>query len=403
MPLPENILEISQSHLQQLIADREPEGPHLDFKRELPPAWNDQAKHDLASDASAFANAGGGYLIYGLDQDDEGFAATLVPQNLNPDNDAMRMESILRDKVEPRMQGCRVLPIAVTVNDKTGFVVVVRVPQSWTRPHRVKSNQHFYLRAGKQSRPLDIPEIRSLFLRSESQAQRMQDFRTERIARILTAETPRPLAPGVVIVLHLIPTQAALGALQVDPLQYDTFRSRYARRLPLIGSSGGSPRITLEGMAHVRPLNAQNNKSYGYSLFFRNGFFEATTVYDGGNPQNRNLIPITHQQLEFNCLKVVDQFRSELHTLNANKELTVMLTILNANQGALAFNRMDFDLTTDEGLFDRQHVILPDVRLDEDTPTDKGMRPAFDLVWQSCGLAGSPNFDNHGQFKALHL
>jgi len=96
MPLPENILEISQSHLQQLIADREPEGPHLDFKRELPPAWNDQAKHDLASDASAFANAGGGYLIYGLDQDDEGFAATLVPQNLNPDNDAMRMESILR-------------------------------------------------------------------------------------------------------------------------------------------------------------------------------------------------------------------------------------------------------------------------------------------------------------------
>ena len=355
MPLPENILDISQAHLQQLIADREPEGPQLDFKRELPPTWNDQAKHDFASDASAFANAGGGYLIYGLVQDDEGCAATLVPQNFNPDTDAMRMESILRDKVEPRMQGCRVLPIGVTVNGKTGFVVVVRVPQSWTRPHRVKSNQHFYLREGKQSRPLDIPEIRSLFLRSESQAQRLQDFRTERIARILTGETPRPMAPGVVIVLHLIPTQAALGALPVDPLQYDTSRVREARRLPLIGSSGGSPRITLEGMAHVRPLNAQNKKSYGYSLFFRNGFFEATAVYDGGNPQNRNLIPIQHQQLEYNCLTVVNQFRTELKALDANQELTVMLTILNANQGALGINRMDFDLTTDEGLFDRQH------------------------------------------------
>jgi predicted HTH transcriptional regulator len=90
MPLPENILDISQAHLQQLIADREPEGPQLDFQRELPPTWNDQAKHDFASDASAFANAGGGYLIYGLVQDDEGCAATLVPQNFNPDTDAMR-------------------------------------------------------------------------------------------------------------------------------------------------------------------------------------------------------------------------------------------------------------------------------------------------------------------------
>lgn len=398
MSLPENILEIEQSHLELLIADETPEGPHLDFKRALPDAWNDKAKHDLASDASAFANAGGGYLIYGLKEDAKGCADELVALKFNQDADTMRMESILRDGVEPRMPGCRVRPVTVVVNGEQGFAVVVQVPQSWARPHRVKTNQHFYLREGKQSRPLDVPEIRSMFLRSDSQAQRVLDFRTDRIARILTGETPRPLAPGVVIVLHLIPTQAALGAMQLDPLQYDTSKNRTAHRLPVLGHGAtGSPRITLDGIAYVRASNAA--KTHGYSLLFRNGFFEATIVYDGAGSGPRNLIPIWHQPFESECIRVVTLFRAELEALDVSTELTVMLSILNADKGELLINRFDHDLTDDEGYFDRQHVILPDARIDSDTTAAQGMRPVLDLVWQTCGMARSPNFNDHGEWQ----
>jgi len=373
MTILENVFKTTQADLDLLISERAPEGPHLDFKRELPATWNEKAKQDLIADASAFANSGGGDILYGMDEDDDGCAKVLVPQQFNQDDGAVQIQNILRDTVEPRMPGCQVHPVKVNVNGIEGFAVVVRVPQSWARPHRVKTNQHFYFRDGKQKRPLDVPEIRGMFLRSEGQAQRVLDFRTERIARILTGETPRPLANGVAIVLHLVPTQAALGAMQVDPLQYDTSRFDNARRLPVLGNNAtGNPRITLDGMAYVRPSN--DSKTYGYSLMFRNGFFEAVAVYDSVMPGPRNLIGLWHQEYENNCIRLVEKFREELKALDVPAEMTVMLSILNADKGVLNINRMNYSMTADEGYFDRKHVILPNERLDADVSVDKGLQ-----------------------------
>jgi len=36
MSLPWNITDTSQAHLEQFIADQTQEGPHLDFKRDIP-------------------------------------------------------------------------------------------------------------------------------------------------------------------------------------------------------------------------------------------------------------------------------------------------------------------------------------------------------------------------------
>lgn len=47
MTLPNGLLAITQAHIEQLVADQTREGPHLDFKRDLPTAWNDAAKHEF--------------------------------------------------------------------------------------------------------------------------------------------------------------------------------------------------------------------------------------------------------------------------------------------------------------------------------------------------------------------
>jgi hypothetical protein len=58
MALPYDLATATQEHLQSLIDEAVSEGSHLDFKRELPPNWDNKAKHNLTSDISAFANAG---------------------------------------------------------------------------------------------------------------------------------------------------------------------------------------------------------------------------------------------------------------------------------------------------------------------------------------------------------
>ncbi|MFT4438831.1 helix-turn-helix domain-containing protein [Caballeronia sp. 15715] len=54
---------------------------------------------------SAFANAGGGDLIFGINEDDDGIATEIVPMDLNPDETALRLADLLMNGVEPRMPG----------------------------------------------------------------------------------------------------------------------------------------------------------------------------------------------------------------------------------------------------------------------------------------------------------
>ena len=78
MQLPAKLRESTQQDFERLIAGSVAEGPHLEFKRELPRTWKDKERHELAADASAFANAGGGDLIYGLDEA-KSVASLIVP------------------------------------------------------------------------------------------------------------------------------------------------------------------------------------------------------------------------------------------------------------------------------------------------------------------------------------
>lgn len=395
MALPNDLAKTTQEHLQSLISEGTSEGPHLDFKRELPAAWHEKAKHDLTSDISAFANAGGGTLIFGVEQDDDGLAKELKPQTFNPDSDAMRLESILRDCVEPRMPGVLVLPVPVNVDGTKGYIILVHVPQSWVGPHRVTSNFNFFVREGRQSRPVNVPELRTLFHLSASVAQRVRDFRTERIDKILAGETPRQLKPGVVALLHLVPTQAALGNVAINFREYD-FRHPNGRNIPIMGAypGAGQPRVVLEGIAHTR--GGVRGGCHGYSLLFRNGFFESTYV-DSFADQRGDVTRVTSSTIEPECVRLMNWFREELTRLGVSTELMVMFSLLHAKRGVLDFRRDNFMLDEDEGYFVSQHVVLPEMVIAEDDDPSAGMQQVFDLLWQACNLPNSPYFDKDGQ------
>lgn len=393
MLLPLKLFETTQADLEQLIAERILEGPHLDFKRELPVAWDNAAKHELLADLSAFANAGGGDLIYGLAEDDQGQAATLVPSGENPDETARRLADFLMNGVEPRMPGVQVCSVPVTVGANTGHAFVVRVPQSWAGPHRVKTNYKFYLREGSRKRELDIPEIRGLFLRSDSQAQKLRDFRTERLGKILSGNTPCRLAEGSVWVLHLFPTQAALRVGSVDPLPY----LNYERGIPCLGApNGGIHRVNLDGALGFRNQNGEG-ATHGYTQLFRDGFVEA--VYVVTQREGAGELRILHgATFEQQAAEFLRQIRLELEHAGFHSECSVMMSLLEANRVELGFNRFNFNLDVTQGYFDRATVVLPDVLVLPAADPYIALKPMFDLAWQAAGMSGSINYNAAGQW-----
>jgi len=385
MGLPANLNDAHEEHVRSLIPEGTAEGPYLDFKRELP-RLDAAGRHELLADVSAFANAGGGDLVYGVDEDGEGRAAAVLPLNGNPDEEARRIQDSIFNGIEPRVPGIQVRTVAVA----GAFVLLVRVPQSWAGPHRVKSNQHFFVREGARKRQLDMPEIRGMFLRSDAQAQHVRDFRIERIGNFVAGRPPVRLMPGGLEVLHLVPTQSALGLVSIDPVQYVRNRT-----LPVIGTTVPNARINIDGALGVRTMNEQG--THGYSLLFRNGFFETTKVLTS-RTQHRGHINLPSLAYEREITALLDLFRAELRHLGLGEEMTAMLTLVGANDMELGLDPARFDMFGDEGRFDREVLAIPDVLLPADQPAATALRPLFDLVWQAAGMERSFNYSAAGDW-----
>lgn len=391
MNLPRQLLETTQTDIDRLIADKAREGPHLDFKRDLPTVWDEKAKHRFLADATAFANAGGGDIIYGVDENSDAEASAVVPQVLSSvDAEVRRLQDFLLNLAEPRLPAVQVHPVSVAVGGTVGHAVIVRVPQSWAGPHRVKTNQHFFVRDGLRNRQLDVPEIKALFLRSESQAQRIRDFRTQRLGHILTGTTQSQLMVGPMLAVHAVPVQAVMGLMQLDPLSYETRK----RAMPFIGTNTPSTiRLNLDGA--VGALHPDAARNAAYVQIFRAGYAELVWVLQKFEGRTKPTLPVV--AYESYISQFIDRVRADLRTLGYSTAVAVLLSILKADELEFVPNDGSGFPISGPG-FDRSTLVLPDVLIDEDVPTVQGLRPAFDLVWQSAGFQRSLNFNDAGEW-----
>lgn len=383
MSLPRDLATTSLSDLEGLIADKTTESSHLEFKRDLP-GRDASGRHEFVADVSAFANAGGGDLVYGIDEDGEGQARELVVLTGNVDEEVRRLQDVLLHGAEPRIPGVQFQAIVAP----RGFAVVVRVPQSWDAPHRVKTNQHFYIREGARKRQLDVSEIRNLFLRSGERAQHVRNFRTDRLGKLLAGEGPPGLVAGPLLVVHFVPMEAVLGSLSIDPVPYS--RGRY---LPMPAGASRAARLNLDGAISVNLSG--DGRIYGYSQLFRSGYFESVKAYGASGSTTAGL---PSRGYEEQVIKLLTELRAELAHLGVNGQLTCLLSLLRVKGLKLGVDRLRVDPSEDDGFFDRDTIALPDIVLACELAPAEALKPVFDLVWQSAGFARSYNYNEAGQW-----
>lgn len=98
--------------MRALLAEKVREGRDLDYKRQLPGKASGEKKEFL-KDVSSFANAAGGFLIYGMEEKD-GEPEELVGISAeNSEGEILRLASIIQTGVQPRIPGVRTKSIAL--------------------------------------------------------------------------------------------------------------------------------------------------------------------------------------------------------------------------------------------------------------------------------------------------
>lgn len=372
--------DICLSDFENLIANAISESAVLEYKRELP-KWDGAGKHEFLADVVAMANHYGGYILYGIAESDEGAAAEAKPQQANPDSECLRILDVIGGNLEPKLTGCKVK--AVLINAE-GYVFVLSVPESWSKPHRVKTNNHFYVREGARKRQLEMPEIKMAFLNSDNPKRRITDFRSDRIGKVITGDSPIQIADGIIQILHVLPLQTLLNNLVLD---VDTLSGS---RVPVMSSEFGlNSRINVDGVVFHRTLTDRGSGSY--TQIFRNGFVESVRVFQKNIEVKKAVLPSV--KFEKEIIDFLRELKRVYAELTIEGPIVLLYSLLNVKGAQLGVANSAW-LDEGEGVFDRNQILLPDLIIDDDQ-TDEGvaLRPLFNMVWNAAGYRTSLNYD----------
>lgn len=391
--IPKDIDAIKEEDLQALIDNAVSERKTIEYKQSLPKDADSDKKEFLA-DVSSFANASGGDIIFGMVEDKK----TGAPKSLdglsieNPDQEILRLDSIIRTGIQPRLPSVTISPPINLSNSKVALVI--RIPKSWISPHRVIWSGHdkFYSRSSNGKYPLDVGELRIAFNLSETITEKIRNFRLDRISKIYANETPVPFYDNAKIVLHLIPI------ISFNPAQaYDISRaaSGSVKILPIY-CSGWNDRYNLDGF--LTYSRGEGDKSHSYAQLFRNGIIEAVEglLLQPFGKEGKLLIPsIAYEQELISSLK---GYLPLLEMLNVEPPIFIFLTLLGVKGYSMAVDTWRYSIH-ERHTIDRDILALPERIIESyDVRAEDVLKPCFDSIWNACGFKRSFNYNEQGEW-----
>lgn len=380
-----SVNEITEEDLVALIENKKREGKDIDYKIKLI-SNSDGDKKEFLYDVSSFANASGGHLIIGMNEQD-GLPITLNGfRNEDVDAEILRLENIIRNGIEPRISGIQIHPVSLTSGN---VAIVIRIPRSWAMPHMVtyQGATKFYSRNSAGKYPLDVSEIRSLFSISESVNEKIKNFRIERISQITSGDTPVPLSGIAKIVLHLIPLSSFAVSSSCDLAGIE----KHVMKLCPLNSSGWNHRFNFDGFLTYSTL--QSNEIRSYLQVRRTGIVEAVELSMLIEREGQNTIPSILFEQEI--LGGIERFLSiQKDLLSMEPPIVIQLSLLNV-KGYIMSDSISNHL--DHYPIEKDILFLPDVLIENyDQDLARAIKPIFDSVWNATGWSGSIYYDENG-------
>ena len=377
--IPRDITGITMADIESLISNSVPEGLQIEYKSDLPGTSND-SKKEFLSDASSFANAEGGDLIYGLREED-GIPVEITDLSSDGvDVIKQRLENLLRDGLSPRISA-NIQPIT----SEAAAVLLVRVAKSWNKPHRVIFNGHdrFYSRNSAGKYPLDVEELRQVFAGGRAAISEMKRFVTERTFALFEDVSFVHMGAHAKMMLLLLPIEAFSTDCRYDLSFVDV------RDLPPLSQYGWSHLYNLEGILTFSM--AADDATYSYAEIYRNGAIEAasSSVFMGISSKDRVFYA---SSVEKEAIAILPAYFALYKKLGIRPPVGISISFVGIHDYPFRYGS-SYGVREAPPL-KKDILTLPiETVSDFDRKPSTILRPLFNLLWNAYGFKSCPNYD----------
>ena len=280
------LIDLQEHDLQRLVDDQVQERDTVEYKRDMY-GNSDADKREMLKDISSMANHRGGYLLIGIDEDEDGIPTDVV--GIDPGNHVERITSSCLDNIDKRVVGLEIKDIPLS-NGRV--VIVASIPESLNAPHMITHpgvNQ-FWKRHGRQKDKMTIDEIGGAFDRRLSNLNRLDRFLLTRKAQIL-----ENVGGQTQMVMSASP------AFLRDEMIFDNKDDNLCQMiLNAPHLSCGQPYHTINGLRADQSIPYHNNPSFDqYIEVFLNGYIEFGKQIEDGHIASRADIPLIANFMHF--------------------------------------------------------------------------------------------------------
>ena len=402
-----HIDQITADEIKSLVENKVPEDKHLEYKREIEFS-SDKNKKKVLADVCSFANSSGGVIIYGVgDEEDDNKKNTGIPKltglKINIDETKRQLEESIRKNIEPVLIGFS--SVSREIGGKQ--VLVLFIPKSSISPHRVsfKGSNKFYKRGGASKYEIPIDELRNDFLSGSELSKKISEFRSERVTKILSDDTPVPLIDGPKLVLHIIPLNFFD---KNDSVDISNLNKSENFKFPIICNCCNRlcKKLNFDGLVYFDsveffyPNHSSKWINYTYTQVFRNSVIEEVV---GRDNESLGIFLIDDKKIkqsfsERRIKEALEIYSKFLVQKEFSGPCIIFLSLLNVKGYEIIKESSGYGEGNQE--IDRDVLLLPDVYIENinSFSAPDVMKPAFDMVWNAGNFSGSENYDENGKW-----
>ena len=165
-----------------------------------------QEQVEFRNDVCAFANANGGYLIFGIDEK-KGIPTEIVGISIKSNNKDLFERDIRNylQSIKPRIPSYRIRFIDLP---EEKYIVIMLILHDYYAPyiHLVEQkNYKIYKRVGNEKAVMDYQELKTMFTQSVSLEKEIENARVERINFFLGREEDPEQTISKFFIMHIFP------------------------------------------------------------------------------------------------------------------------------------------------------------------------------------------------------
>ena len=394
---------IDLAFVQRVINSALPEDQELEYKRDRPKRITDpelikKVKTDpfeeFAKDVSAIANASGGVLLYGVAEDPVTRKPVLTPiGDESYDHVHVQLQGVLDSLIEPRLMGVRFYEVPVS----GGYILGLVVPGSFAGPHwnGKSGRRRFSIRRGAQVSEYTYQELRSAFDRNASAATRARAWIALRLAGIKEGKTWRPLTPGPITVVHLVP----LVSYYQETASVDLNQtSQLGPKLPKPWQGNYSDNLNFDGYMIYR-TGEDDDELFAYTQLFRDGSIEVVMSAGPSQRTDTSEEAVGAGPIAWAVHDSILHAAPTLQALGKDGPLLIGVAVVGASGHNMASRgRTDHR----RHVSDRDDLIVPVAYVekpDDNAELNRVAHTALDMIWQGFGYRSCPFYDQNGNFR----